>query len=619
MQRLVTIAIGILCLLFAILSARLDNHYLAYGVVACAIIAVVLSAWNKLDTKYISILIYSVSLAFLYQSTLISDNLIGTDIHTEYYIYQQALNGWNINYPHAYNTSIGSTLIAPFLTNTLHINGYFIYKAIYPALFAILPVLLYKIYSKEFNHQIAFIACTLFVTVPTYLLEMIGLPRQMLGELMLGVVMVLVILQPVRNRYLLLMLLCFAILGYLFHYVMGLIIFGFMLCSAVVILISKFIHRYGIINKPKVSIVAIVALAIVPAITGFFYYNNVANGEVIKNYVTSIRGTATQSTTITTVSSGNTEIDLTKEVTYFEKQEPLIRTALGIDFMQASIVGKIFRIFQYIIEILLVVGCFWLIFKRKQLSIEYISFAIAAIIILAACIFILRFSNIINATRFYHIAMFILAPLIVIGGLVVFRNLKVLTIAIIVPYMLLTTGVAFELAQETNISNVNAPYSIALSNYRINAVPEFTDNDAKVAKYITNNKIEPVLTDINGMLLLSQTLDPFEYIHRSPNTLKYYQVTRNGESDLYGQNVDSLTHGWGFLPQDVTELSNTYIFLTSDNVKSRTVTFKPNWYHMTDTASGMRQAYSFDYVKLMGNYKIVFKVGNSILIKENPN
>ena len=48
-----------------------------------------------------------------------------------------------------------------------------------------------------------------------------------------------------------------------------------------------------------------------------------------------------------------------------------------------------------------------------------------------------------------------------------------------------------------------------------------------------------------------------------------------------------------------------------------TVTFKPNWFHMTNTESGMREQYPFSDLKLdLSNYRIVYQSGTAIVITE---
>lgn len=633
-----TLGLGACALIVAIVSARLGIPYLAYGVVACTIAAMVLCAWGKLDARTTPYLVFLLGLAFLYQSTLISNGLIGTDIHTEYYLYNAALDGWDIGYPHAYNTAIGTTVIAPFLTNWLGVPGYWIYKAVFPFFFAFVPLLLYLVYRREFSADVAFLASVLFITVPTYLLEMIGLPRQMLGEIMLAFGVFLIVVQPWRKRYLFPVLAITLLGGYLFHYVMGAVILMMSVGCAAILAFIRFWGRRLSFAAVKISVVGLMVAVVVAALGGFSYYSQVAGGVV----TSSLSGSAiwivyrvapfldphapdtwvppTSNAEIIPPTGENTEPATSANGAggYFYRQEPLVRAALGLDFAEATLVGKLFRVFQYMIQALLLAGCVWLLVKRKRFSPEYISLAVVAILLLGACVLLPRFSNIINATRFYHIAMFMLAPLAVAGGLLLFRNLKRVVLLILIPYVLFTTGVVFELAKETDIGSVNAPYSIALSNHRIGAVAEYTDSDKAVADWIVGNDIEPILTDINGMLLLSQQKDPYAYIHRSTRTGRYYTVQPVGESDPIGMNVSELDRGWGFLPRDTMLLANgTYVFLTEQSMRTGTVTFKPGWYAMTDSASGMRVQYPLDFVGLPGEFIEWYRIGDAVVLRKD--
>ena len=605
---------GILALAFAILSARLGIPDLAYGVVVCTVVAVVLCAFGKLKGTHYAV--YLFGLAFLLQTTLISDNLIGTDIHAEYYIYQISLDGWDMSYPHAYNTAIGSTLIAPSLTRVFGIPGYWIYKVIFPVLFSLVPFYLYSIFKDEFNDKIAFMACVVFVTLPTYLLEMIGLPRQMLGELMLAFIMFCIILRPAKTWQLVPMLIVCVLLGFLFHYVTGPIILAYLVCCLVVLLGIKYIGKYLKVQKVRFSLIWLAVIIILPSIAGFAYYAKTASGTVMQNYgiVTFWLGNRMSDKPIVPATAITTITPEPKDG-YFEKQEPLIRTALGLDFLEADISGKVFRIVQFLAQLFIILGCLWIIKNRGKISPEFIAFVLSSLAMLLACILLPRFSNIINTTRFYHIALFSLAPVMILGGMFVFRNVKYLLIFMI-PYILVMTGTVFEVSGQNDISKITAPYSIALSNYRLNVVGEFNDADKIVSDYVVDNKIEPVLTDINGMLLLSQRKNPYEYINRSPRTGKYYTVyplEQGGEDP--GQSISELHKGWGYLPQNVADLpKGTYIFLTSQSMETQSVIFKPDWYNMKDTASGMRVAYPFDYLGITTE-NIIFKSGNSVVLE----
>jgi len=637
-QEYKAILIGVVGLVCAVLSALLGMPYLAYGVIACTVVAAILAAFNKINIKAFPYIIFTLGLAFLYQTTLISSNLIGTDIHTEYYFYLNALGGWDTTIPHAYNTAFGTTVIAPLLTKYLGLSGLFIYKALYPLCFSFVPVILYHVYKRQFDNKVAFLGCMIFITLPTYLLELIGLPRQMLGELMLALCMLLVINQPIKKKWLIPLLIICGVFCYLFHYVMGVVVLLLFAGCLVTMVAIKFIRRKIAFQDIKFPLKWMAAALVIPAIIGGVYYCAIADGVVAKSFGSSlfwlkyrmeavtnneyneyIEVTTTSEppeTTTDNLPTSNTEITYTTDGGYFSTQEPLIRTALGLDFAEASIVGKGFRILQYAMQLSVIVGCIWLAVNRRKVSVEYIGFAFSSVVLLAACILLPRLSNIINATRFYHIALFSLSPLAIIGMQVIFRNLKTAVVILLVPYILYSTGAVFELAKETKINNVNIPYSIALSNGRISIVGEYSNYDAMVANWIVENDIQPVLTDISGMLLLSQQKDPFEYINRSPNTHKYYTVRPIGQADVNGQDISELKTGWGYLPNDISLLSdNCYIFLTERSMQTQTVLFKPNWYNMTDTASGMRQQYSFVELGIsLDKLYIAYQRGDAVVL-----
>lgn len=282
-----------------------------------------------------------------------------------------------------------------------------------------------------------------------------------------------------------------------------------------------------------------------------------------------------------------------------------MRTALGLDFMDASIPGKLFRILQWGTQLALALGCVWLVRNRRRVSAEYMAFTVTAVALIAACVVLPRFSNIINLTRFYHLALFLVAPLVIMGGLYVFRRLKVLTLVLLIPYMLFTTGVVFEAAKEVDISAITMPYSIALSNDRVSIVGTYTENDLAVRDWALDQECTVLLMDINGMLIMSEVADPFDYLYTPMHDFENYPI--QPDADL-----------WGYIPRDVSGLPSggfTYlVYLTEWNVQNQLLMFKPSWYAPEDTTSGMRQSYDFGFVGLPGGFVEVYRQGDAVLL-----
>ena len=186
-------------------------------------------------------------------------------------------------------------------------------------------------------------------------------------------------------------------------------------------------------------------------------------------------------------------------------REDLVLTALGLDFFSASAQGKGFRIFQLITELFIILGFIRLLLKPKgfKFRAEYIALAMGCALILLACIVIPNFSGYLEVQRFYHITLFLLSPLCILGGEVMWQGLsrlfnrtsprlkdkektlepassdnmpadrsnpgyfKFLALAVLIPYLLFNTGFIFEVTRSEQYNVVDTPSSEALSSHRI--------------------------------------------------------------------------------------------------------------------------------------------------------
>jgi uncharacterized membrane protein len=236
------------------------------------------------------------------------------------------------------------------------------------------------------------------------------------------------------------------------------------------------------------------------------------------------------------------------------------------------------------------VGCIQLFRKRKLYSPAYLAIACSGVLLLVACVVIPRFSSIMNATRFYHVALFGLAPAFIVGAATLWRNKVGLGIAVIAVYFAFTSGIVFELSKQVDTSSVNLPYSIPLSGKRLDLGGLFTVNDSIARDWIVDNKAFPVYEDINGTLLLDE---------RMP---------------WYLWQVDN---GYLRLPLKTSKMpSGSYIFLHESNVKNRTIMLMPEIGEAP--ATGMRKSHSWASIgldKIVNDGDIVFRSGDAIVVR----
>ncbi len=604
---------GTIILALAKAGALLQNNLFIYAMIVGICIIVGLVAFNKLKEPYYPHIIGAIGLALLLQTTLMGPGLIGSDIHAEYYQYYNALDGWDWTFRHPYNLAIGTTVIAPFLTNVFRIPGYWVYKVVFPLLFSFVPWLLYFVFKKEkeFGPKTAFFAAVFFIIVPTWSMEMIGLPRQMLGELMLALCLFLILVSKWRYKIKVPLLVVLGTLGAMFHYVIGPVI---VVCLGIGCLFLVCFKRRVF---PVKWLSLTVALLLV---TNAAYYGLVAQGigldcitGITSSYATQIVTGAPWEGSVVEVGEhelgeigdadaaeraigdwgveGPETEGTVAGLGVFTNTSALIRTAWGLDFMEVGIWGKVFRIFQYLTQLSIVVGIIYLIKERKRYSAEFLSFCGASILLLGACMFIPKFAALINATRMYHLTLILLAPVFILGGRLIFRNFKLLTVCLIIPYFLFTSGFIFEITQQTDISRVNMPYSISLSNHRVDMVGVFTSNDMAVRDWAIDNIPGWLYGDTHTILLVAEKVYTV-YMWYLPVALK--------TGEFKGGN---------------------YIFLSERNNRDRTVTFRPREWedlYARGPTSGMRVSYSYEEVgldKLISEGRIIYKQGDAFILE----
>jgi uncharacterized membrane protein len=583
--------------------------------VVCVIIG--LAGFGKLRESYYPYLIGTVGLALLLQSTLISSGLIGSDVHTEYYFYYKALNGWNYADPHPYNSAAGSTLLAPFLTNVFHIPGYWIYKLVFPLIFSVVPVLLYYVFRKEFGAKVAFFASLFFVIVPTWSMELIGIPRQMLGEVMLALCLFVVIVSKWRLLVKVPLLIVFGVIGATFHYIMGPIILlylclgGFFLLffkrrvfpvkwmSLIVgVLVICNVAYYGWVCKGMPltclttgsDIVVNLIVDIFPSSMSFLkpdveipVYPYIEPGtEYPEGMSEEIDKVVAQAEDDITTTTDNTTSYLPG---FIANTDPVIKAAWGGDFNQVDVWGKVFRVIQYATQLCIIVGCIVMVKNRKKYSAEYLCFCGAAAFMLGMCMFVPHFAAMINATRFYHLSLFVLAPVFVVGGMTIFRNMKILSLGLIIPYFVFTSGAMFELTQQTNINQINMPYSISLSNHRVDMVGVFTENDLKVRDWaVENNLVINMYADTHSQLILWE---------------KAYTYWRDLRAALETKEFKT----------------GKYIFLSERNNKDQVLVLRPD---TGGSSSGRRIGYTYEDVgldKVIAEGTIVYQQGDAFILE----
>jgi len=179
-----------------------------------------------------------------------------------------------------------------------------------------------------------------------------------------------------------------------------------------------------------------------------------------------------------------------------EARGETVLKGLGLE-APPTIWNMISRVFAYLTEALIGVGFLGLVTKRVKVpfDVEYFVLTTSSVGFLAALILVPGLAGTMNMTRFYHVLLFFLAPLCVLGaetivGMIRKWNMEVkvsiLLLIVLVPYFLFQTGFVYEVTG-------NDSWSVPLSGYRMSALKLYgelgypEDYNVFGARWLSNN------------------------------------------------------------------------------------------------------------------------------------
>ena len=581
-----------------IIGATLGNSYI--GIISVLLMGVLIYFVVKNRLQYPRIFLFCLALALLYQTTLLSSYLIGTDIHGEfYYAWLTLKEGWNPNRYAEYNIALGSTVVPALISYLTKLDLYIVFKWIMPIFLALTPVILYNILKRFFPYSLSLMACIFFIVMPAFYMELSGIVKEMVGELLLLLVL-WILLSGFKLRVKIPLLTLFCILTVVTHYSMAIVL---------IILLSGMFIVLLITDRKTLTWLVLGSLLLI-SISSFLWFSNTAQGRLAKvlliqgewqvqrilNLV-NIKYTVISSDLVPSTLTINSKADapvleagskdpatnetvitegktctgnittIIKENNFFSRQEPVIQSALGLDLLTTGTEGFIFRLLQYSTQLSIIIGSVYLLINWRKQNRTFLALFFSCGLLLTATVLLPNFSSMMNASRLYHLSLIGLCI-----SLPVFLTNKNYYLLILLPYFLFCSGLVYEVMGSNNISELNIPYSKGLSASRTDIAGVFTNSDIEVRDYIVENNLVPVYGDFNGTVLLIEKMgwEPF-YLEDTPNT---------------------------------EPLNKSYLFLRSRNTVTNTFIYWSN--------VGLRKVDSIK-PEILNNRSIVFQSGNSIV------
>jgi uncharacterized membrane protein len=177
------------------MNAYGSNVLLLALIIIIAITAFWISTSASITKELYPLAVFVIAVALLYHGSLISPYVWGWDIQQELHTANAVLANaqWNAQAPGPTNAVLSVTLLAPLISIVSGVSVVWIFKTIYPLLFALVPVGLFVVFQKQTNDRIALLASFFITFLFTFFTEMPALARQEIAELFLVLLLILLV------------------------------------------------------------------------------------------------------------------------------------------------------------------------------------------------------------------------------------------------------------------------------------------------------------------------------------------------------------------------------------------------------------------------------------------
>jgi uncharacterized membrane protein len=523
-----------------------DNILLLMMIAVIGVIVLLIGFTNLIPKKLFPLVIFVIAVSLLLHNSLISENLVGWDIHQEKYLADTTINNgyWDVSIDHVINSMLSVMLLAPIISILMNLDIIWVYKIIFPLLFALMPVVLYQVYRKQSDEKLAFMATFTFVSLVVFFSEMLSLARQEIAELFLALILLLIVDRSMNKSRWSLLFLVFSIALVLSHYGLTYIFIGTIILSwALVYVVSK-LRKSSLqdVNRRlgPMLIVALLAFCAIwyiytsasnPLSTALYFSHRIEKPieSTVMNFLTPETPAPTLTpgaTPVITPKPGGTPVATNKPVAV--TPTPIPATTQPIQLIssnnEASFLHRMFLYLLLSTQGLIVIGLLTALFAGWPMQIrrEFFALALINLMMLVTALVVPYFASSLNTTRTYQIALIFLAPFFVLGWVNIFKAagklLKrsmpgTLSVAIaalsvfLVMYLIFNTGMVFEIAKDVPMSysldkqGANVSYTIYNSMEKAGAEWSIGTQQAIVQ---SNNKTytPPIFSDIYRWLFL---------------------------------------------------------------------------------------------------------------------
>jgi len=352
------------------------------------------------------VLIGSISLSLLLAGTFVSGELRGWDIHLEFSVFTRVMeeSAWHpervygslysqseVLQAFVYDSVLSISILPVMISKVSGLDGLEIFKLVFPAVYSLTPVVLYKVYREIIAADEAFLSVFLFMSFPFFYWGMLGLARQEVAELMLILLLWVLFCTRMNKGH----LLCasFLMAGVVVsHYALAYILILVLVVPLVASRLSRRTHALG------TSVIVLLGVMLVLS-WGLF----VAGGASVTSLTRFL----------SLVFNG-----LVQDFFNPSSRPTIVMQALGFASVMPGILHAAFRATNYLVQLSLILGFLYLVFARKPSTAaerRMLPLMTMAFLIVASAVLLPFFAEGFDLSRFYHVALIFMSPCFAYG------------------------------------------------------------------------------------------------------------------------------------------------------------------------------------------------------------
>ena len=443
-----------------------------------------------------AILIFAISL--ILHNSLISMHVCGWDINLELYLCNlvKTHSYWDPTLDYTANGMLSLVMLAPIYSSISDLSITWVFKIVYPFLFCLVPLGLYRIVEKQTDDRIAFISCLFFVSVNVFYTEMMNLARQQIAELFLVLLILSMIDKNMNKPKRAFLFIIFSISLAVSHYGLSYIFMGCLILAWIMLVLAEspkmqkimrnFFSSFGGVNDK---------LFLNPNFINTEY--RTINSTFVLLFITF---TLTWYLSISNSSAFDAIANIGEQILSSISTDFLDPNASqGLEMVTAKsapgVLHDINKTINYLNQIFIIIGAVVLSLKFQEFKFkrEYMAFSLLNLGICFAGVTVPFFASALHMTRLYHITLIFLAPFCVIGGIAVIwgvfkvvgiswtnrligLSVKILSIYFAI-FLLYQSGLVFELTEGSGGSiSLNSTVDY----------PRFNDREFAGASWLNN-------------------------------------------------------------------------------------------------------------------------------------